>query len=364
VRHLTTVVVCLVSVAVAHASRHDIQQKDDAAAILARARTALGGDARLAAITSFVATGRTRRLQGENLVPIEFEIACELPDKFVRRDEIPAQESGPTSKGFNGDGLIQLPLPPPRPPAREGAGRGGAPPAGRAGEPPAGRAGDPPGRAGGPPAARAGGPPDAAAPPKPPGPAFTPPKSDPLSASKQDFVRLTLGMFATSFSAYPMTFTRIGQAQAPQGTAEVIEARGPEGSNFVLRLFVNGQTHVPIMVSWQMPASNVIVTVPGQAKPTTLAPGTVVVEGPPVPPADASKEDVAAFTKTVADLRRKAQATLVEHRLYYADYRDVNGVQLPFRLRRAIGADTIEETNFDEFRINPRIDPRKFEVVK
>ena len=348
-----TLAVCLLSMVAAVASNRDIQQREDAAAILARARTALGGDAKLSAIKSFIATGRTRRLQGENLVPIEFEMACELPDKFVRRDEIPAQESGPTSRGFNGDGLIQLPVAPPRPPGREGAARGAKPPPAAAG----GQRGAPPGRAGTPPD-------QPPVPPKPAPPAFLPPKSDPLSAAKQEFVRLTLGMFAASFPAYPMTFTRVGQAQAPQGTAEVIEARGPEGSSFVLRLFVNGQTHVPIMVSWQMPASNVIVTVPGQAKPTEVPPGTVIVEGPPVPPADASKDDVAAFTKLVADLRRKAQATLVEHRLYYADYRDVDGVQFPFRLRRAIGADTIEETNFDGFRINPRIDPRKFEVVK
>jgi hypothetical protein len=352
VRHLTALVVCLSSALMTGASNDDIQQREDAAAILARARTALGGEAKLTAVKSFIATGRTRRLQGENLVPIEFEIACELPDKFVRRDEIPAQESGPTSKGFNGDGLIQMPAPPPKPAAREGGARGAAPPdaAGARGTAPA------PGRGAG---APEGAPPRPAAPP-----AFVPPKSDPLSTAKQEFVRLTLGMFAASFPAYPLTFTRIGQAQAPQGTAEVIEARGPQGSNFVLRVFINGQTHMPIMVSWQMPAANVIVTVPGQTKPATVPAGTVVIEGPPVPPADASKEDVAAFTKTVADLRRKAQATLVEHRLYYADYRDVNGVQFPFRLRRAIGADTIEETNFDEFRINPRIDPRKFEVVK
>jgi hypothetical protein len=37
---------------------------------------------------------------------------------------------------------------------------------------------------------------------------------------------------------------------------------------------------------------------------------------------------------------------------------------LPFRLRRAIGAETTEETTFDRFRINTRIDPRKLEPVK
>src|SRR3990170_4369097 len=93
----------------------------DAARVMAAAREALGGEARLSAVRSFVATGRTRQIRGDNLVPIEFEILCELPDKYVRKDEIPAQESGPTSLGFNGDELIQQPAPPPPPAGREGA---------------------------------------------------------------------------------------------------------------------------------------------------------------------------------------------------------------------------------------------------
>jgi len=39
-------------------------------------------------------------------------------------------------------------------------------------------------------------------------------------------------------------------------------------------------------------------------------------------------------------------------------------MKFPFRLRRAVGADTVEETTFDRFRINARIDPRMFEVRK
>jgi hypothetical protein len=54
----------------------------------------------------------------------------------------------------------------------------------------------------------------------------------------------------------------------------------------------------------------------------------------------------------------------VELRLYFADYRPVDGLQLPFRIRRATGTDTTEETTFDRFRLNTKIDPRKFEVQK
>ena len=69
-------------------------------------------------------------------------------------------------------------------------------------------------------------------------------------------------------------------------------------------------------------------------------------------------------TKEVLALRAKAQATSVEHRLYFADYRDVDGLKLPFRLRRAIGTETTEETTFDRFRVNTKIDQRKFEPIK
>jgi hypothetical protein len=161
-------------------------QAPDATTILTATREALGGEKRLSAVRSFVATGRTRQVRGDNLVPIEFEISCELPDKYIRRDEIPAQESGPTTIGFNGAALIQQPVPPvPAFPARAG-----------------GRPAPSPAQLGVARNAR-------------------------VTTVKQDFVRLTLGMFATSFSSYPLTFSYVGEAEAPQGKADVIEVRAP-----------------------------------------------------------------------------------------------------------------------------------------
>ena len=251
-------------------------QGRDAAQVLAAAREALGGDAVLAASKSFVATGRTRQIRGNNLVPIEFEINCELPDKYVRKDEIPAQDTDPTTRGFNGDTLIQVPPP--------GAGRGGP----RAGGP--GPGGPPPAGGRGP-----GGPP-----------------VPPIVAVKQDFARLMLGMFAASFPSFPLTFKYGAVGEAPEGKADVLDVNGP--ANLVMRFVVQRETHLPVMLMWNAPA-------PGQ----------------PAPP---------------------------EQRLYFADYREVDGLKLPFRIRRAVGADTIEETTFDRFRINAKIDPRKFEMPK
>ena len=225
---------------------------DRAARVLAAAREALGGDARLAGVKSFDATGRTRQVRGENLVPIEFQVFCELPAKYVRVDEIPAQETGLTASGFNGDALLQDPAP-------------ATPPA------------------------------DAA-------------RKTRIAALKQDVARLGLALFAASFSDNPLTFAYAGQAEAPEGRADVIDVKG---SGIPMRLFISSDTHLPLMISWMAPARN-------------------------------------------------PQAAPVETRLYYAEYRDVNGVRWPFRIRQSVGGATVEETTFDRYRINPKIDPKRF----
>jgi hypothetical protein len=283
------------------------QKRPDAAAILASAREALGGEKRLDAVKNFNATGRTRKVQGNNLLPVEFELWCELPDKYARKDEVPAQESGPTTTGFNGDDLIQVPAP--QMPAMPSS---GAPAAGRAGAPA-------------------------------PNPAaqVEAMKKGRVAAAKQDFVRLTLGMFTASFSSYPLTFSYVGQAEAPQGKADVIEAKG--AANFTVRLFINSQTHLPVMISWSTPAP--------PARMAMIAPlQTGAAVGPPGGVAPAMGSPVAPKPP--------------EFRIYYADYRDADGLMWPYRLRRATNADTTEETTFDRFRTNVKIDPKRFEVVK
>ena len=315
--------------------------------VLAAARKALGGE-KLAAIKTLVATGRTRRVRGNNLQPIEFEMLLEMPDKYVRVDEFPAEELDPTSAGFNGDALIQIPPPPAAPPPGAMPGRGTPPPGPTL----------PPGAT--PPAGTV--PPSGGAPPVGGGRGPAPdPRRARLQSVKQEYARVALGLFAAA-PAYPLSFAYAAIAEAPQGKADVLDVKGD--GNFAVRLFINTETKLPVMLSWTTPPTNVIVTVAGQPPPTTVAPGAVVVTGPPAPAADAAKEEKDKYTKEVLAIRAKAQAAPVEHRLYFADYRDVDGVKFPFRLRRAIGTETTEETTFDRFRMNTRIDPRKFQPVK
>ena len=173
---------------------------------MAAARAALGGDAKIAGVKTFIATGRTRQVRGENLVPIEFEIQAELPDKYSRRDEFPAQDAGPVTSGFVGDAVVLIPRPVPPPPR--------------------------------------------------PGMPAPPPQQQEmmlrarLMQAKQDFARLLLGMFAGTTPAFPVTYSYVGQAEAPQGKADVIDVKGP--ANFAARLFV-ADNGLPIMLSWQAP---------------------------------------------------------------------------------------------------------------
>ena len=287
---IVTVTLLIAAAFPRHVAAQDGAARGDAAAVIAQARQALGGESRLAAVKTFIATGRTRQVRGDNLVPIEFEIQAELPDRYARRDEFPAQDAGPTTAGFSGDTLIQLPPPPA-------------------------------------PAARPGGPP-------PPSPEQQQAMlRSRVTTLKQDVARLMLGLFANTPASFPLAFTYVAQAEAPQGKADVLDAKGP--ANFTARLFIDAQNHLPIMVSWQQAG----------APPRRGGP-------PPTPPAAGAPPASAGAPPTL------------EHRLYFADYREVDGVKWPFRIRHAVAGDTIEETTFDRYRINARIDPRRFETVK
>jgi hypothetical protein len=185
-----------------------------------------------------------------------------------------------------------------------------------------------------------------------------------LNTVKQDFARLTLGVFATSFPSFPLTFKYAAQGQAPEGAADILDVTGP--NNFSARLVVQRDTHLPVMLMWQLPATNVVMRIPGQPAPDNVPPGSVIVEAPAPPAATANDDEKKAYADSVTALRREtlAKAKPVEYRMYYADYRDVNGIKWPFRLRRAIAGETIEETTFDRIRLNAKIDPKKFEVPK
>jgi hypothetical protein len=290
---LATVVALVV--ALAGTETPGFAQARTAESVMAAARAALGGEAKIASVKTFIVTGRTRQVRGENLVPIEFEIQAELPDKYSRRDEFPAQDAGPVTAGFAGDELVLIPRPVP-PPPRPGM-------------------------------------------PAPPPGAMEAQLRARLMQSKQDFARLMLGMFAGTPANFPLTYSYVGQAEAPQGKADVIDVKGP--ANFAARLFI-ADNGLPIMLTWQAPAQPMMRPGgPGPGGPGAPPPASPAGPAPPASPAQPAPEQ----------------------RLFFADYKDVDGLKLPFRIRRAAGAETTEETTFDRYRINAKVDPRRFDTT-
>jgi hypothetical protein len=133
--------------------------------------------------------------------------------------------------------------------------------------------------------------------------------------------------------------------------------KGPAGTGaFAARLFVSDSTHLPIMLTWTAPAPPMRGGPPRGGPPPSRGDAPPASAGqPPSPPGSPAAS---------AGQGRESQPSAPETRLYFGEYREVSGIQLPFRLRRALGTDTVEETTFDGFKINTKIDPKKFEVRK
>ena len=211
-----------------------VGQGADVARVLADVRRALGGDEKIAAVKTISAVGRTSRTRPDGTSSeSEFELSVELPDKYMKRDVVMAM--GPTSvyrhSGFNGDGLInEIDTPP-------SLSSGGMI-----------RMVASPGNA--------------------PGQSLSPEQRAEanrklLVSSKQEFARLALGMFASSFDAYPIAFTYAGQAESADGKADVLE--GVAAGDFKVKFFIDEKTRLPLMLSWMDKEPLVMTMGPGGA---------------------------------------------------------------------------------------------------
>jgi hypothetical protein len=296
-----------------------VGQGADAMKILADVRAALGGDDRLAAVKTVALDGQSVKAgpDGQS-VSNDFEMAMELPDKFMRTEVLGAMGGAPITRrsGFNGDGLIEdIDMPP----AMGGAmhmirmGPSGTMPGGQA----------------------------------------TPEQIEAqramsLAASRREFARLALGMFATSFPVEPMQFSYGGRAESPDGTADIIAVAGQDG--FAGKLFIDSQTRLPLMLSW-MDKEPIRMTIGGPREQRTA---------PPTP------EEIEKLQQDMAERVKAAEATrrTVEFRVFYGDYRSFDGVKLPTRIQKMTDGVPTEELTIEHVKVNGKIDPAKFAIAK
>ena len=332
-------------------------QGGDADRILAAARQALGGEKKLDGVKSLAIEGRAMRISPAGTsTESDFEVAIELPDKFMRRDVLASMGNMSIyrNSGFNGDGVInEIDAPP------QLAGGGGNVVMFRSTGP------------GGTTMTVGSGGTTMAGTPATPEQQETARRATLVSA-KQDFARLVLGMFAKSPAAYPVTTSFAGQAESPDGKADVIEVKG-EG-DFTARLFIDATTHLPLMLSWMAkePLTMQRSVTSGPGGTTAVAVGGGVAHGAvAAPPAQAIRpnmtpEEREALMKQLEEQRKEAEAKrrVVEYRLFYGDYRAVDGVQVPHRLQRSVDGKPVEEVTFEKVKVNSKIDAKKFTVTK
>ena len=320
-------------------------QAGDVNKVLADMRAALGGADKVAAVKTLTAVGKTARTNSQgNTTEGDLELAMELPDKYVARSVVAnlGSMSIYRNAGFNGSGVINEVENPPNL-----SGGGGQIMFRTAGGPAPGQTATPEQKAAA--------------------------DSRMLMTAKKDFARMTVGMFGSSYEAFPLEFSYAGQADAPEGKAHVIAVKGAD--NFDAKLFIDAKTNLPLMLSWtDREPMTMTQNVnrgggPGGGQQMVMGGGGgnfTTMGGGGRGGQQMSEEE---RTKMMADAEarmREAEANrkVVEYRIYYSNFKAVNGVMLPHTLQRAIDGKPSEETTFEQIKINPKIDKNKFTVSK
>lgn len=305
------------------------QEVGKAAEILAAARKAIG-DKKLDALKTFSVQSSLQRNVQTMQVNSDVEILLELPDKYLRSEASSGGGmimAGGGTSGFNGDRPLQK------------LNSGGMPGGGmviRMGGPGGFASGD--------------------------GEKPTPEQLAEMSksmvrSSRFEASRLMLGWFAMAHPAANAQYTFAGEAESPDGKAYVIDVKN--GDNFAARLFIDEQTHLPLMVTYKAPQPRMLSAGggPRQVAPTGGNPHIVTMTSSMSD--EERKKAQADIDKQIKEMQRQPPV-LADYTVFFEDWRDADGVKFPFKMRRAMGSETTEEWTVSKVKVNPKIDPKRF----
>ncbi|HSC29512.1 MAG TPA: hypothetical protein VLD67_19705, partial [Vicinamibacterales bacterium] len=189
---------------------------DRAREVLAAARKAIGGG-KLDALATLSVQAGVQRNAGNFQLNSDVEMLLEMPDKYARMDSIRTPMVAEMRTGFNGDRALQ------------GAGQtaivGGGAMMIRMGPGAAAHSGK-----------------------------LTPEQQEEANrtvvlTARHELSRLLLGWFGMAHPSLSADYKYYGEAESPDGRADVIEVSGADG--FAARLFIDQQTHLPLMVTYQ-----------------------------------------------------------------------------------------------------------------
>jgi hypothetical protein len=166
---------------------------------------------------------------------------------------------------------------------------------------------------------------------------------------RQEWTRLLLGMLGQAPTMVQLDCTYAGEAEAPDGVADVIDVKG-KAIGLTAQLFLDQKTHRPLMLSYQGRKTSGMRMVTRQ-----ISHG----EGE-------KKKTPEELEKEAKEMQAKAQAAaaaepLVEIQLRFEEYRSEDGITLPHRISRTVDGQMTEEWQLTKFKINPTIKADKFE---
>jgi len=265
--------------------------------LINQARAALGGD-KLKSLQSLSATGNYRRTFGQMEMSGEVNYDLILPDKMMRTETMNPVPSVEITRieTINGDDVWE---------DQQQHGGGGGMIMIRRG---------------------------------PGGPATDPKKAQAMTQQsiRSDFARFTIGWLLIAPTSFPVEFSFAGEAESPDGKADVLDVKGPGG--FAARLFLDQKTHRPLMLTYNGKKPRVVTQT--------------------MPPGHKSPEEVEKQAKEMES--EAAKQPNVEYRIHLSDYRAVNGISFPHKLTRSIENEVNEELEIKKVTINPQLKPEKF----
>ena len=165
-----------------------------------------------------------------------------------------------------------------------------------------------------------------------------------------------------------------GIAESPDGKADILETK--EDTGRTLRLFIDQESHLPLMVQYQDPKPMIMMAGgpgpgrgpggpggPGGRGPGPGGPGgpplpppppggTPQAGGPPLPPPAPMTPD--EVQKRVADMQRNPPP-LGTFAMHMSDYKKVDGVMLPHKIETSLDGEPNEEWTIEKFKVNPQI---------
>ena len=158
--------------------------------------------------------------------------------------------------------------------------------------------------------------------------------------NKQRFARLGLILFGTSFSSYPVQFTYVGAGQREGRAIDIVEGAAADG--YRMRLSIDAATHLPSTIAYRssrgvaVSMTSTVAVRGGSVVSTTPGAATGNVDLPNMP--------------------------MEDFELTPSHFKTENGVTWPHRLLETAGGVVVTDTDLGAFRLNPKLDPRRFDV--